>query len=228
MLRQGLCSIVVCAAFAASAAAVPIQISKTSGVTGWNSPGSVISDIGDLLDANGDPTGISLTTDDTNSFNLGNNASGTASPGAPASTYFPGTVTGNSYFGHTGSFQSSTYPTAVWTFDGLDPSKSYDFIFFAIRNSVSDNRETEYELVGANTVATYLDAANNTSNIAQALGVTPTAGGQVVLSVTAGPNNTNSAGFYYLTAMRFEESVPEPASMLLLASGVLVMLRRRR
>ena len=50
-------------------------------------------------------------------------------------------------------------------FTGLNPAKSYSFIIFASR-AATDNREAKYKFIGAAKDSVYLNASNNTANVA--------------------------------------------------------------
>ena len=92
---------------------------------------------------------------------------------------------------------------------------------------VSDNRETKYEAIGANSDFGLLDTANNTDNVVSVLGISPTAGGTIQVQVSAGPNNSNGTEFYYLGALEMSY-VPEPGSMALCFFGVVFLGAVRR
>jgi hypothetical protein len=178
--------------------------------------------VASLLDSSGNPTGISLAADNTNRFNAYNsNGSTLASPG------FPADVKLESFFGNDVAFNGFIQPTATWVFSGFDPNDDLKFTFFASRMGVTDNREGLYEVVGATTQSTTLDASNNDSNLASVT-VKADALGNVVLNMTKGPNNDNSFGFFYLNAMTVE-IIPEPSSaMLVLVAGLGLCVVRRR
>lgn len=214
-------------ALATSASAVTMQFDvgradtagNINGIT-WNA-----QDVANAIDTTGAATGVSLTVTSATGFNeVGPNDSGTAAPGAPASGFFDGETTNDALFGHSSNFNVGGPRALVeYTIAGLNPASTYDFTYYASRGTVSDNREASYD---ANGTVALLDAGNNVSNIAQSLGVAPTAGGVITLTIQAGPNNTNSQGFFYLGGMDITE-VPEPASLTLLGLGGLAMLRRR-
>ena len=177
------------------------------------------------LDTTGAGTGIGLTTE---GFNPGSNQNGTSTPGGDAAI-FDTMATVDNLFGHTANFnQPAPLPLGTLTLTGLDSSgaTTYDFVFFGSRMSVSDNRETQFAISGANSDIGYLDPSNNTDNVAIVTGMIPDAAGVITIDVSPGPNNVNSSGFFYLGAMQIT-TVPEPASLVLLSlGGVLVAMRR--
>ena len=174
--------------------------------SGWNVLKPVYSsvtglpdyEVTNLKDSTGNPTGISLAADDTNRFNAYNlDGSLVASPG------FPADVKRESFFGNDVAFNGFVRPTATWVFGGFNPNDDLTFTFFASRMVVDppiDNREGKYEVVGATTESTTLNATNNESNTASVT-VKADEFGNVVLNMTKGPNNTNSFGYFYLNAM---------------------------
>jgi hypothetical protein len=183
-------------------------------------------DVANLVDSFSNPSGISLTANPTNRFNDYNSNGSTAS-----SLEFPADVRRESFYGNSVLFAGLIQPIATWTFGGFDPNDDLTFTFFASRVDLVapiDNREGKYEVVGATTASTTLDARNNDLNTASVT-VKADAFGNVVLNMTKGPNNNNANGFFYLTAMSIEV-IPEPSSALLvLVSGLgLCVVRRRR
>ena len=68
--------------------------------------------------------------------------------------------------------------------------------------NVGDNRETAYKLKGKTETAVYLNTSGNTSKTVCANAISPDDNGEIILTVTAGPNNNNGNGFYYISAMR--------------------------
>ena len=93
---------------------------------------------------------------------------------------------------------------AVFHFSNLDADTIYDFTFYASRLGLSDNRETRYQLKGANSSSVDLDPAGNTDQVAKVSGIHPDASGEIELCISKGPNNNNSEGFYYLGAMQID------------------------
>ena len=200
-----------------------------------DTPGNINSvihtaqNVANAIDTTGAATGVSLTVTSATGFNEINfNGGGTSSPGAPASDYFEGQTTNDALFGHTGTFYVDG-PRALieYTIAGLNPALTYDFTFYASRGTVSDNREAQYDVAGVNAGLALLDAGNNVSNVAQVLGIAPTAAGELTMTIQPGPNNTNSTGFFYLGGLDINP-VPEPASLCLMGLGGLLIAARRR
>lgn len=139
----------------------------------------------------------------------GINTGGTTTPDGTIG--FPETATRDSYYGNVAEFSGSQQPTGAMLFTGLNPAKTYTFDIFASRTSVTDNREAKYRFIGATKDSVYLDASNNTANKVT-LAMVPAVDGTIDLTVSPGPNNTNSSGFYYLGAMKmsydFEDALP--------------------
>ncbi len=186
--------------------------------------------IADLIDETGANTGISLSAE---GFFKGSNQSGTTAPTGDAAIFHPQATRDNA-FGHAGPFGTNPLtPEALLTFTGLNPLNTYDFTFFASRVGLSatDIRETEYRVLGTpNNTGALLNASNNTSNVAQLLGLSPSGAGEIQLLVDPGPNNSGNASiFYYLGALRID-CIPEPASGVLLMRGVVgvLMVQRHR
>lgn len=205
------------------------------GDTGQPTPGnynniSFVQDpILNAIDSTGASTGIGLTTEGFNE--IGANLNGTTAPSAPANLFDP-QATRDNLFGHSDNFNAGApRATGTLTLTGLDGSGStlYDLTFFSSRTGVTDNRETQYAVVGLNNGLGYLNASGNTSSVATVSGIKATPAGEVVVTITAGPNNSNGSKFFYLGAMRLESAVvPEPATLGLACVAALVAMRLRR
>lgn len=183
------------------------------------------------VDSTGASTGIALTT---SGFNPGPNGNG-PNPPLGAAAIFDVQATRDNLFGHTQVFGTTPpFPQAVLTLSGLDGSGAtqYDFTFFAGRLGLGaspDNRETSYQVVGANSSTVLLNAANNSSNTVTAAGITPTPAGGIVVNLTTGPNNTNGTGFFYLGAMRIVSNpIPEPSALAASLTGFAAIAVRRK
>lgn len=213
----------------ASAASIFVDFGDSSQITAgnynnlvFNSP-SVLS-IPNAIDSAGAGTGISIAA---SGFYPGSNQNGTTAP-TGAAAVFDAQATRDNAFGHTGAFGGNPDASlATVSLTGLNPSLTYDFVFFGSRTGVTDNRETAYAVSGATASTAYLNTAANTSNVAVVSGIAPTASGTIAINVSAGPNNSNATKFYYLAAMKIDASVPEP-SMIGLAGIALAAVCLRR
>jgi hypothetical protein len=157
----------------------------------------------DLLDASGSSTEIELSMSDA--------FSGTNGDGTTEGPY-PSGATSDSLFGSSKTWSGYTdNGLTVFLFSNLDPLASYDFTFFASRMNASDNRDTRYSVVGANSGVVDLNAANNDSTTSELNAIKPDSNGQITLTISAGPDNDNSYVFYYLGALEMSvRSAVEP------------------
>lgn len=221
-----------CAALvtAASGSVVGVDFGDINNTTpgNYNNVDHVQNPIFNMIDTDGNGTGYTLNV--TDAFWPGSNQNGTATPGGDAAG-IPTAATADNLFGSLVEFGGFLEPTGGVTIGGLDATgnTAYDFLFFGSRMGVSDNRETMYTATGANSAFALLDTANNTHNVALVSGIIADANGEITISVTAGPNNTNSSGFYYLGYLEFTAvPVPAPASIALFGLGSFVAIRHRR
>lgn len=142
----------------------------------------------DLPDQNSTNTGIAL------SFTAG--FSGENRSGVFNNTLsLPGTVTQDALWSNKGN------PESGLTLYRLNPTMKYQFVFFGSRNNSTDNKETKYEVIGATRGEGAHDASNNGSRVTVIGGIQPTPEGIVDIRLSAGPNNNNVDGFYYLNTM---------------------------
>jgi dienelactone hydrolase len=153
------------------------------------------SQIANLVDTTAVSTGITLNVSGFNDVNT----NGTQTPSATLA--LPASATNDSFFGNTVVFNSYVAPEAKVVLSNLDPARHYELNFFASRTSVSDNRETQYDVVGNGSQTVVLQVANNTASRAVALGVRPGSDGKITVTVKPGPNNDNANGFFYLGAL---------------------------
>lgn len=228
MFKLTSCVLVAGLVAAAQGQIIGIDFGDINSPTGgnYNNVDHLQNPVFNLIDLTGAGTGITLNVTDT--FWPGSNQSGTTAPAGDAGG-IPITATRDNLFGSLTEFGGFTEPTGGATFGGLDATGAtmYNFLFFGSRMGVTDNRETQYELTGANSGMAWLNTANNTSDVALIDGIRANANGEIVLGVTAGPNNTNSNGFWYLGFVQIT-IVPGPSSAALLGMGGLVGFRRRR
>jgi hypothetical protein len=147
----------------------------------------------DLLDVDNNSTAIGLSMSDTMT---GTNTYGTSS--GP----YPSGATADTLYGSDGTFGVFfDNAQAVFHFFNLEVGSSYNFTFYASRMGSTDIRETRYELDGSNSGLVDLDASENSSSTVEILGIQPDESGMITLTLSPGPNNDNTKGFYYLSAM---------------------------
>ena len=92
-------------------------------------------------------------------------------------------------------------PTSGFTIYGLNREQKYQFVFYASRDKVTDNRETQYFVKGSNEASALLDASNNTSKVAVVKSISPAADGTVDISLSAGPNNNSPEKYYFINTL---------------------------
>lgn len=208
-------------AFAPCVQASPIYLNFGSatdpaGAT-WNHIATATfgSNVADLNDSAGDPTGISATVsnDFSGVFAGGGDWGGTPVPWALNDATNP-------------SFFVDPNQSGAITFAGLDTGKTYTISLISSR-AATGNRYADYALNGVApddfpgfTFHSYTDGWLARDLLVWA-DVAPNGSGELVLSVTTDPS-----GYGYVNALSIEEVVPEPASLMLLASGLLLMVHR--
>ncbi|WFB34855.1 hypothetical protein P3T73_11860 [Kiritimatiellota bacterium B12222] len=181
-----------------------------------NGTGTAYEYSASLLNTEGEGSGITFSMTDT--------MSGVNSSGSSSGPYDTG-ATRDSFFGHRDAWSGFTDNNqGVFVLSNLDSEKVYDFTFYASRTGATDNRETHYELEGSTTVSTDLNAAENISTTASIINMSPNATGEIILTISAGSQNTNNDGFYYLgvVAIEIKEASPQLFPPVLLHSGVVV------
>ncbi|MFV0606559.1 MAG: DUF4886 domain-containing protein [Niabella sp.] len=142
--------------------------------------------------------GISLTiTERFNNINT-NGATGTTTP-----LNMPDNVSARNFYGNARGplFGGVVTPQGVFELKGLATNLSYNFCFFGSR-AASDNRETTYTVTGTNSGSSSINAASNATQIACINNITPDASGKITVSVTAGPNNLTTNGWFYINAAK--------------------------
>jgi len=184
--------------------------------TGWNSitPGNKM--IASLKDAGNNATEIAMVLSD--DFN-GTNTSGASSTNTVLN--MPADVSKSCLWGYSqGNFENKTQqPTGGFAITHLNKNLAYDFTFFGSRAGSSDNRETAYTVTGTDVRVGYLDAASNSTETVTVKGVRPNDNGQILLSVSAGEENTNTYKFYYINAMQIAAREPSAATQTEIATA---------
>jgi uncharacterized protein (TIGR03382 family) len=196
-------------------------------VSTWNNPPTSVTqtDTGlhsGLVTVDNTPSSIGIQM--TRRFN-GVNENGTL-----ASTQFAGNATRDSLFGNTGEFSGLSNIFPQFKLTNLDTASVYSLTFYASRTGVGDNRETQYDVAGATSMTTFLNAANNVDVVTTATGIAPDGSNEITISLSPGPNNNNGATlFTYLGVLRIEaQPIPEPATAAMALAGLLILARRRR
>jgi len=179
--------------------AVLIDFGNNAASDRWNQLSSFLAGTSaSLKDSLGSYTGIKATI--TERFN-GVNADGPTATTTPLN--MPANVSKYAYFGNTkGDFGGMRVVQSKVELTGLDKTLKYNLSFFGARGGVSDNRETKYICKGTNEVSVALNTSSNSSKIAIAKGVQPDANGKITITITAGENNNNGTGFFYVSALR--------------------------
>ena len=178
---------------------VYINFGNSSTTAGWNSLSSFLegATVPNLTYENNEFTGIELAVE--SRFN-GINTNGEKA--TTTSLDMPEGVSGNSFFGNSkAEWAGMLIEKGVLKLSGFQGDNTYEFCFFGSRTA-ADNRETQYTVIGENSDSSSLDAASNTDDIACVSGIKPNSSGEIIIEVTAGPNNDNNNGFFYINAMR--------------------------
>jgi len=160
----------------------------------WNNVPFNATTVMELRNTRAELTGIMLSV--TNRMQAGGTF-GSAAPVGDAAEFTPA--------GNTGVYGSDSDPDCDALFTGMKPGRGYTFTFYSSRMDVTDNREASFTLTGSTQVNGALDAAANSSEVL-VLSLNPAADGSILLYIAKGPNNDNTDGFYYLSAMKLESS----------------------
>jgi hypothetical protein len=168
----------------------------------------------------------------------GENGNGTLTPtGTAAARNYAASATRDSLFGNTTPFgtPSAIVQAVRLTLTNLNPNELYSLAFFASRTGAGgDIREAEYFITGGNTSSSiFLNASENTGNIAELVGISPNGSNQIIIDIDRGPLNNNSSGFFYLGVMEINTvAIPEPSMLVCGGCSLLgllgLTLRRRR
>lgn len=133
----------------------------------------------------------------------GANENGTLNP-----LFLPPNATRDSLFGNTEAFSGLANVFPSFKLTGLDSAAKYNLTFYASRLSAGDNRETGYMVQGDNSGFTTLNPADNVTNSAMVVGITPTAAREITVSIAPTANNNNLYHFTYLGVLRVDAVLP--------------------
>lgn len=177
---------------------VKINFGNASTTAGWNTVSSFLegATVPNLTYGNGEFTGIELSV--ASRFN-GINANGETTTNT--SMDLPSDVSGNSFFGNSkATWAGMIIEKGVIKLSGFEGDSSYDLCFFGSRTA-TDNRETQYTVIGESTASSSINTASNKTEVACVTGIKADSNGVITIEVTSGPNNTNANGFFYINAM---------------------------
>lgn len=119
----------------------------------------------------------------------------------------PSAVSSSAFYGNAkGVFGGLLITKGTIKITGLNKNKTYSLCYYGSRNSSTDNRETKFITTGANEVVVNQNSANNKTTVSWAENVYPNDNGEITITVTAGSNNTNSFGFFYINALRIKQN----------------------
>ena len=151
----------------------------------------------DLLSVNGADTGLGIRM--ISRFNGVNEA------GTQGSSLYPASATRDSLYGNVEEWSGLADVLPQFAITGMDTNTKYDLTFFASRMSTGgDFRQTKYSLSGAESAEVLLDAAENIENTVTASDLSPNQDGEIIISMTPGPDNNNSFHFIYLGALQID------------------------
>ena len=190
--------------------------------TQWNNytnPTSENSVVLALKDINGKTTGATISLND--AFNATN------TEGVQTTTTalnMPAAVSKSAFYGYAaGTFGSSPQQqTGGFVFSGLNKELVYDISVFGSRKNVSDNRDTKYDIIGAESASVVLSCSNNASELAELTNIRPDDNGEIRVVCCPGENNNNANKFYFINALQLKahkEEVEGPEPLRVLAIG---------
>ena len=153
--------------------------------------GAIVFGVIDVVNTEGEDTGFDLFVDAV--FDASPNTGGSI-----ASSAFPSSATRDSLTGAGSS--------PVVTFFAENPSDdTFTFTFYASDTVATGNRETRYTVEGSSNTSVDLNPVGNIDNTVSVadVGFTPT--GEIITTISAGPNN-NGGGTVYLGVLQIESS----------------------
>jgi hypothetical protein len=130
---------------------------------------------------------------------------------------FPGTATGDSFFGNIAPFEGVSEPTGGVILQNLSPQKYYKLLIYAARQS-TEPRETRYVVKGLTTDTLYLNTSNLSSKGVSAR-LLPSKTGEITITASSAPRTQSKTGFFYLGALKIiYQPDPPPKPFLQLSS----------
>jgi len=132
----------------------------------------------------------------------------------------PASLTGDSFFGHMGTFNGGTNPSAAIEVHGVPALNGQEVTlgFFASRIG-NGNRQTCYTVYAQDTVVVCLDPNNNVDQIVEAtisnpIEVDSTGFGLIRIEMTAGPENDTPERFFYLGGLTIMHGFTNVTNMI--------------
>ncbi len=163
-----------------------------NGLTGFTAGSSVA-----LKNSTNNYTGVGAVV--VERFNGANTSGETATT---TSFNMPSAVSSSAFFGNSKAvFGGLLVPQSVIKITGLNKDNRYNFCYFGSRNQSTDNRETKFITTGNNEVIVRQNSSNNKTVVSCANNIQPNDTGEVIITISAGENNNNGSGFYYINAM---------------------------
>ena len=178
---------------------------KATNLSSWNSITSCTlnSSIASFKDAAGNATAISITVND--AFNAINQYGATTTN---TTLSLPAAASIDFFYGNgTGLWNGIAEPTGGLLIAGLFPNQQYNFYMFGSRSGVTDNREAYYTVSGDRDETVYLDASNNTTNIASVHKIRAKGNGTINITIGAGPNNNQANKLFYINTLVIKPTV---------------------
>lgn len=184
---------------------IQISFGKSVHLKDWNSVNSTEAGYAAkyLRNIAGDDTNVGLLI--TESFNSINNNG--ADSVISKNHVIPVVVSRSSYFGNSKEPHDGRLITrSVFALNNLDANKMYTLVFYSgteVKKD-QDNRETQFVVNGENSKTIAVNSTNNKQNLVSVENIKPDKNSAIKIEVSAGPNNNDKTGYYYLNALIIE------------------------
>lgn len=109
---------------------------------------------------------------------------------------WPASATGDSFWS-----EGSKNPESEFVVSNLNRNETYSFVFYGSRRDAGDNRETRYHVKGKNSGDDLSNTSSNSGDLAVVENIKPNEDGTITITLSAGPNNNNSAKYFYINTM---------------------------